>query len=196
VLHLSYEHSYLFHVVFSIGDDYPSPERVPNGGGPGVGINGKDSLLPGVTTRELAEQTNQTLQAAVRRDGQAYVSYLDGLIVALREELDAPSVVGEAFSSTTPNDGDMKPGTAGLTAPRYPPPVERTPYRIDVKQDGTGIESPGWFSSSVDVVNDSKGLSTSTVMSRLCALDWVIVLYESVVPILLKADVSCACRLR
>lgn len=80
--------------------------------------------------------------------------------------------------------------TAGLTTKRYPPPVERTPYRMDVNQDGTGIESPGWFSTSTEQGGDDQRNSSSTIMSRLCALDWVVVLYESVVPILLKADVS------
>lgn len=125
----------------------------------------KDSFLPDQTTRALAEQTNTTLQEAVRRDGPAFVPHLEEFIVALREELDSPG---------------------GLSA-RYPPAVERTPYRMDVNQDGTGIESSGWFSSS----GEAKGRSEdSSVMSRLCALQWVIVLYESVVPMLLKADVS------
>jgi hypothetical protein len=125
----------------------------------------KDSFLPDQTTRALAEQTNTCLQDAVRRDGQAYVQHLDGFIVALREELDSPG---------------------GLSA-RNPPAVERTPYRMDVAQDGTGIESRGWFRAS----NDTKDRSDdSMIMSRLCALHWVIVLYESVVPDVLKADVS------
>jgi hypothetical protein len=93
------------------------------------------------------------------------VQHLDGFIVALREELDSPG---------------------GLSA-RNAPAVERTPYRMDVAQDGTGIESRGWFRAS----NDTKDRSDdSMIMSRLCALHWVIVLYESVVPDVLKADVS------
>jgi hypothetical protein len=93
------------------------------------------------------------------------VQHLDGFIVALREELDSPG---------------------GLSA-RNAPAVERTPYRMDVAQDGTGIESRGWFRAS----NDTKDRSDdSMIMSRLCALHWVIVLYESVVPDALKADVS------
>jgi hypothetical protein len=99
----------------------------------------------------------------VRRDGEAYVSHLDGFIVALREELDSPG---------------------GMNA-RNPPAVERKPYRMDVTPDGTGIESPGWFRASVDEREDE-----STMMSRLCALEWVVVLYESVVPDALKAEVS------
>jgi len=139
--------------IFSIGDDFQPKGTV------------KDSFLPDQTTRVLAEQTNATLQEAVRRDGQAYVQHLDGFIVALREELDSPS---------------------GSSA-RYPPAKERTPYRMDVKADGTGIESPGWFSSSGETKQEQRS-GDSMLMSRLCALDWVIVLYESVVPILLKAD--------
>ena len=60
---------------------------------------------------------------------------------------------------------------------------------MDVLQDGTGIETAGWFRSSRDVTERS---DETMVMSRLCALHWVIVLYESVVPDLLKADVSDA----
>jgi len=125
----------------------------------------KDTFLPDQTTRSLAEQTNACLQDAVRRDGKAYVQHLDGFIVALREELDSPG---------------------GLSA-RNPPAIERTPYRMDVKQDGTGIESPGWFRASSDMKQRD---DDSMVMSRLCALHWVIVLYESVVPDILMADVS------
>jgi hypothetical protein len=58
---------------------------------------------------------------------------------------------------------------------------------MDVQPDGTGIETAGWFRSS----GDSKEKNDeSIVMSRLCALHWIIVLYESVVPDVLKADVS------
>jgi hypothetical protein len=123
----------------------------------------KDEFLPDLTTRSLAEQTNSYLQNAVRRDGEAYVSHLDGFIVALREELDSPG---------------------GMNA-RNPPAVERKPYRMDVTPDGTGIESPGWFRASADEREDE-----STMMSRLCALEWVVVLYESVVPDALKAEVG------
>lgn len=97
----------------------------------------------------------------MRRDGEVYVSHLDGFIVALREELDSPG---------------------GMNA-RNPPAVERKPYRMDVTPDGTGIESPGWFRSSLDEKGDE-----SIMMSRLCALEWVVVLYESVVPDALKAE--------
>lgn len=125
----------------------------------------KDSFLPDQTTHALAEQTNACLQEAVRRDGQAYVHHLDSFIVALREELDSPG---------------------GVNA-RNPPAVERKPYRMDVKHDGTGIESQGWFRSSNDTKQEDVD---SMMMSRLCALQWVIVLYENVVPDVLKADVS------
>lgn len=123
----------------------------------------KDAFLPDLTTRSLAEETNTYLQNAVRRDGEAFVSHLDGFIVALREELDSPG---------------------GMNA-RNPPAIERKPYRMDVTPDGTGIESPGWFRASIDEREDE-----STMMSRLCALEWVVVLYESVVPDVLKAEVS------
>lgn len=130
--------------------------------------NAKDAFLPDLTTRSLAEQTNTYLQHAVRRDGEAYVPHLDGFIVALREELDSPG---------------------GMNA-RNPPAVERKPYRMDVTPDGTGIESPGWFRASLDEKGDE-----SIMMSRLCALEWVVVLYESVVPDALKAEVCDANRL-
>jgi hypothetical protein len=57
---------------------------------------------------------------------------------------------------------------------------------MDVLQDGTGIETAGWFRTSK---NSQEQINENTVMSRLCALHWVIVLYESVVPDPLKADV-------
>ncbi|CAB9503730.1 Protein VAC14 homolog [Seminavis robusta] len=123
----------------------------------------KDTFLPDQTTNELAEQTNAYLRDAVRRDGQAYVQHLDSFIVALREELDSPG---------------------GISA-RNPPAEERKLYRIDVNRDGTGIESPGWYRAS----NDTKERNEeSMVSSRLCALHWIIVLYESVVPDALKAE--------
>jgi Vacuolar protein 14 C-terminal Fig4p binding len=122
-----------------------------------------DSFLPDQTTRALAEQTNACLQDSVRRDGPAYVQHLDGFIVALREELDSPG---------------------GFIA-RNTPPIERSPYRMDVKQDGTGIESPGWFRTSSDT---KERADTAMVLSRQCALTWVSVLYEFVVPTPLKAD--------
>lgn len=84
--------------------------------------------------------------------------------MALREELDSPG------------------GLNGRNAPA----LERKPYRIDVKQDGTGIESQGWFRASKDTTEADVD---SMVMSRLCALHWIIVLFENVVPDMLKADV-------
>jgi hypothetical protein len=60
-------------------------------------------------------------------------------------------------------------------------------YRVDIPQDGTGIERPGWFRASRDI--DAKNIN-AIASSRLCALQWVIVLYENVVPDQLKADVS------
>lgn len=58
---------------------------------------------------------------------------------------------------------------------------------MDVVHDGTGIETAGWFRAS----RDRDQIDTEAmVASRLCALHWVIVLYESVVPDPLKADVS------
>ena len=85
--------------------------------------------------------------------------------MALREELDSP----------------------GGLAMRNPPAVEHKPYRMDVKHDGTGIESQGGFRASKDTKEENVD---SMTMSRLCALHWVIVLYENVVPDILKADVS------
>lgn len=59
---------------------------------------------------------------------------------------------------------------------------------MDVLQDGTGIETAGWFRASK---NPTERNEEAMVLSRLCALHWVIVLYESVVPDPLKADVRC-----
>lgn len=92
------------------------------------------------------------------------MQHLDSFIVALREELDSP----------------------GGLSNKNPPAKERSLYRIDVNRDGTGIESPGWYRAS----NDTKErCEESMVSSRLCALHWVIVLYDSVVPDALKAEV-------
>jgi hypothetical protein len=80
------------------------------------------------------------------------VNHLDSFIVALREELDSPG---------------------GVNAARNPPAVERKPYRMDVKQDGSGIESQDWFRKS----NDTKETNVDSMMwSRLCALQWIVVL--------------------
>ena len=126
---------------------------------------GRETFLPVQTTRSLAEQTNECLQAAVRREGKAITVHSDAFIVALRAELDIP----------------------GGTLSKNPPAVERLSYRNDVRTDGNGIESPGWFRDSADAKYKSE---ESMIMSRLCALDWIVVLYESSVPLLLKADVS------
>lgn len=131
----------------------------------------KDMFLPGMTTRGLADQTNEYFQKAVKRDGKSYVSLLDGFIVALREEIDSP----------------------GGLATRNPAAIERQPYRLDVKSDGTGIESTGWFRSSD---GNGKEADEAVMMSRICALEWVITLYEFVVPHSLKAEVrSLSCFL-
>ena len=123
---------------------------------------GKDTFLPDQTTHSLAEQANSCLQDAVRRDGKAFIPHLGGFIVALREELDSPG---------------------GIIA-RNPPSVERRPYRMDVKADGSGIESTGWFHASDGVEERDNAL----ILSRLCALQWVIILYDNVVPNAIKAD--------
>ena len=136
-------------ILLSIGDTHSSPR-------------GKDTFLPDQSTHSLAEQANNCLQDAVRRDGQAFIPHLGGFILALREELDSPG---------------------GLIA-RNPPSVERRPYRMDVKADGSGIESTGWFHGSDGVEERDNAL----ILTRLCALQWVVVLYENVVPNALKAD--------
>lgn len=68
-------------ILLSIGDTSP---------GAATPAAAKDAFLPDQTTQSLAEQTNTCLQEAVRRDGQVFVEYLDGFIVALREELATP----------------------------------------------------------------------------------------------------------
>jgi hypothetical protein len=138
----------------SIGDNYRA------------GTSNKDTFLPDQTTRSLAQQTNACLVEAVKRDGQAFVQHLDGIIFALREELDSPG------------------GLISKTAPA----IERSPYRMDVAVDGSGIESPGWFRTNFQARSEQN--DDSMVVSRLCALDWIIVVYDSVVPDPLKGDVS------
>lgn len=144
-------------ILLSIGDMYEDNHQH---------VNQKNSFLPDLTTRALAEQTNSVLQDAVRRGGSFYISHLDAFIIALREEMDSPG------------------GMLGKNAPA----MERSAYRMDVNHDGTGIESSGWYrgnSSNKDVAHKD---NDTMVMSRLCALHWVIVLYKYVVPDLLKAD--------
>ena len=140
-------------ILLSIGDETIQGRHATG--------SSKDSFLPEQTTHVLAEMTNDFLQDAVRRHGSAYVSHLDGFIVALHEELD------------TGVDG------------RNPPAIDRRPYRLDVKGDGSGIESTGWFRSSAGTYDEQ---GDAAMMSRRCALEWIIVLYEYVVPDSLKAE--------
>ena len=164
-------------ILLSVGDNFVST------------VTTKDAFLPDQTTRSLAEQTNSCLQDAVRRDGEAYVEHLDSFIVALRDEMAYPG------GSSSKNPPSIERTLYVLRSRPVPPyhfemsnnafPFYR--YRMDVLQDGTGIETAGWFRTSGDP-NDQN--NENMVMSRLCALHWVIVLYESVVPDPLKADVS------
>lgn len=127
--------------------------------------NTDSAFLPNQSTRALADQTNMCLQNAIRQDGSLFVSHLDGFIIALREELDS---------------------LGGLGA-KNAPAVERKPYRMDANADGTGIETAGWFRTSKD--DDTIMNNEDILISRLCALQWVTVLYENVVPDELKAEV-------
>jgi Vacuolar 14 Fab1-binding region len=138
-------------ILLSIGDTFHSK------------VSTKDSFLPDQTTHSLAQQTNICLQTSVKKDGNVYVTHLDGFIVALREELDSP---GRDSSAA----------------------IERKQYRLDMTTDGSGIESTGWFRVSKDRPKHYEEEATSK--SRLCALEWITVLYEYVVPDVLKADVS------
>jgi len=58
---------------------------------------------------------------------------------------------------------------------------------MDVKADGSGIESTGWFRASDGV---EERADNALILSRLCALQWVVVLYENVVPSSLKPEFS------
>jgi hypothetical protein len=80
-------------ILMSIGDNFVSTSTT------------KDAFLPDQTTRSLAEQTNECLQEAVRKDGAAYVEHLDSFIAALREEMSTP----------------------GGSSSKNPPAIERTP---------------------------------------------------------------------
>ncbi len=124
----------------------------------------KDAFLPEHTTHALAVQTNECLTKAIMNGGDLYVPLLGGFILALLEELETPG---------------------GLSG-RNPPAVERKPNRLDIKSDGTGIESTGWFRSSD---NEFQKLSMNET-SCLCALDWITLLYDHVVPEALKKEVS------
>jgi len=117
-----------------------------------------NSFLPDQATHYLAQQTNICLQHNVRKEGRAYMAHLDAFIVALREELDTP------FSAKNRSA------------------KERKPYRMDVKPDGTGIESTGWYRDNGD--SDDEGYSEThvNIASRHCALEWIALLFEYVVP--------------
>ena len=126
-----------------------------------------NSFLPEQSTHFLAEQTNICLQNDVRKEGRVYIAHLDAFIVSLREELDTS---GSAISS------------------RNRTAKERKPYRMDVKTDGTGIESTGWFRGN-DESDDEGYTEHVNIASRLCALEWVALLFEFVVPDSMKDEV-------
>jgi hypothetical protein len=128
----------------------------------------KDTFLPDQTTHYLADQTNRFLQNNVRREGRSYVSHLGGFVVALREELDTPG------------------GLSGKNRTAK----ERKPYRMDVKTDGSGIESTGWFRTNNESVDEGEATGHENILSRLCALEWIELLFEYVVPDVLKDEVS------
>jgi hypothetical protein len=83
-------------ILLSIGDTSPTVASGPSA---------KDEFLPDQTTQSLAEQTNACLQQAVTRDGKVFVEYLDGFIVALREEL----ATSGGFSSKNPPAMERSP---------------------------------------------------------------------------------------
>ena len=138
-------------VLLSIGDLYDGRQT-------------DSSLLPQFSTRSLAERTNESLQKAVIREGSAFVSHLDGLTLALREELDSP----------------------GGISSKNAPAIERKLFRADTNPDGSGIESAGWFRTA----DDANIIIQESAVSRLCALQWVNVVYEYVVPDEEKAQVG------
>jgi hypothetical protein len=127
--------------------------------------SGKDLFFPDQSTHYLADLTNRCIQKSVREEGRSYVSHLSGFVVALREELETPG------------------GLSGKN--RYA--KERKPYRMDVKPDGSGIESTGWFHNKDD--DDNQDRIHENILSRLCALDWVVLLFQHVVPDTLKDEV-------
>jgi hypothetical protein len=68
---------------------------------------------------------------------------------------------------------------------------EREPYRQDVRDDGKGIERTGWFHTEADEkTKDPEYAAHENIVSRLCALDWIVLLFEYVVPDVLKDEVS------
>jgi len=143
--------------------------------------NNKDSLTL-ESTQVLAEQTNQCLQNAVREEGSAYIAHLDAFIVALREELDTHCVGGR---------GNMR--RMRRKASRY----KNELYRKDAKLDGTWIESVGWFriigegdDTDLKGGGSEKGKQKKKKHSPSleCALDWITILFEAVVPELLRDE--------
>ena len=127
----------------------------------------KDTFLPEQTTHYLAEQTNRCLQNDVRQEAHSYIPHLGGFVVALREELD----------------------TRGGLSSKTRSAKEREPYRKDVKPDGSGIESTGWFRTSEEDAEDGESIGHENILSRLCALEWIVLLFECVVPDSLKDEV-------
>ena len=128
----------------------------------------KDTFLPDQTTHYLADQTNRCLQNNVRKEGRSYIPHLGGFVVALREELDTPG------------------GLSGKNRSAK----ERKPYRMDVKPDGSGIESTGWFRAHEEGGAEGEAMGHENILSRLCALEWIVILFECVVPESLKDEVS------
>ena len=128
----------------------------------------KDTFLPDQTTHYLADQTNRCLQNDVRKQKRSYIPHLGGFVVALREELD----------------------TRGGLSAKNRSAKERKPYRMDVKTDGSGIESTGWFRTHGEDNEDGETTGHEYILSRLCALDWIVLLFECVVPDSLKDEVS------
>jgi len=124
------------------------------------------SFLPEQSTHHLAEQTNICLQSNVRKEGRAYIAHLDAFIVALREELDTSGISLSAKNRTA---------------------KDRKPYRMDVKTDGTGIESTGWFRGN-DESDDEEFSEHVNIAPRLCALEWVTILFQFVVPDSMKDE--------
>ena len=129
----------------------------------------RDTFLPDQTTQYLADRTNRCLQNNVKQEGRNYVSHLGGFVVALREELDTPG------------------GLSGKNRTAK----ERKPYRMDVKGDGSGIESTGWFRANKESADEGDATGHENILSRLCALEWIVTLFEYVVPDLLKDEVRC-----
>jgi len=129
------------------------------------------------STQVLAEQTNRCLQNAVREEGRVYIAHLDAFIVALREELDTHCRGNKQRTrrKASVNKNEL--------------------YRKDAKLDGTGIESVGWFRTIGDDGNDLNGEGEKKRQKKKkhstsleCALDWITILSEAVVPELLREE--------